>query len=482
MTLAAAALAGAVVLASSPAGARTQAALAGSAATWGTAEELPGSAALNKGGVAQIVSVSCASPGNCSAAGNYTDSSGHRQPMVDTETNGRWGTAEQILGIAALDQGGGAAITSLSCAAPGDCSAGGDYSDGSGHGQAFVVSQAGGIWGNAIEVPGTGALNVTGDARVSAVSCAAPGDCSAGGQYDDGSGFFQAFVVSQAGGTWGKAIEVPGTAKLNTAHDAVVSSVSCTSAGNCSAGGYYVEYSGFVGLEQAFVVSQAGGSWGKAIEVPGTAKLNTGGLAAVSSVSCASAGNCGAGGSYDDSSGHYHAFVVSQAGGTWGKAIEVPGTPGLNKGGVAQIISVSCAAPGDCGAGGYYTDSSDRQQPFVVSQASGTWGKAEQVPGIATLNKGGAIAEISSVSCASAGDCSAGGDYTDGSAHFQVFVDSQVSGTWGKAEQVPGTATLNKGGSAATTTLSCASAGNCTVGGQYSDSSGHLQAFLDSQT
>ena len=482
MTLAAAALAGAVVLASSPAGARTQAARAGSAATWGTAEELPGTAGLNKGGVAQIVSVSCTSPGNCSAGGNYTDGSGHRQPMVDTETNGRWGTAEQVPGIAALDQGGGAAITSLSCSAPGDCSAGGDYSDGSGHGQAFVVSQAGGTWGNAIEVPGTGALNVTGDARVSAVSCAAPGDCSAGGQYDDGSGFFQAFVVSQAGGTWGKAIEVPGTAKLNTAHHAVVSSVSCTSAGNCSAGGYYVEYSGFLGLEQAFVVSQAGGSWGKAIEVPGTAKLNTGGLAAVSSVSCASPGNCGAGGSYDDSSGHYHAFVVSQAGGTWGKAEQVPGTPGLNKGGVAQVISVSCAAPGDCGAGGYYTDALDRQQPFVVSQASGTWGQAEEVPGIATLNKGGSIAEISSVSCASAGNCSAGGDYTDGSAHFQVFVDGQAGGTWGKAEEIPGTATLNKGGSAATTSLSCASAGSCSVGGQYSDSSGHLQAFVDSQT
>jgi hypothetical protein len=44
-----------------------------------------------------------------------------------------------------------------------------------------------------------------------------------------------------------------------------------------------------------------GGTWGTAIEVPGTAALHQGGYAFVSSVSCARAGNCSAGGSYADS-------------------------------------------------------------------------------------------------------------------------------------------------------------------------------------
>src|SRR5216683_2641160 len=39
-----------------------------------------------------------------------------------------------------------------------------------------------------------------------------------------------------SGGTWGTAIEVPGIAALNQAY-ASVRSVSCASAGNCSAGG-----------------------------------------------------------------------------------------------------------------------------------------------------------------------------------------------------------------------------------------------------
>jgi hypothetical protein len=84
--------------------------------------------------------------------------------------------------------------------------------------------------------------------------------------------------------------------------------VSCASAGNCSAGGTYSSNRGW----QAFVVSQVNGTWGTAEEVPGTAVLNDGDRAAINSVSCASAGNCSAGGSYHDFSGNIQAFVVSQ--------------------------------------------------------------------------------------------------------------------------------------------------------------------------
>jgi hypothetical protein len=54
-----------------------------------------------------------------------------------------------------------------------------------------------GAWGTAAEVPGTAALNQGRFAGISSVSCAAAGSCSAGGDYRDGSGRFQAFVVSE---------------------------------------------------------------------------------------------------------------------------------------------------------------------------------------------------------------------------------------------------------------------------------------------
>jgi hypothetical protein len=92
------------------------------------------------------------------------------------------------------------------------------------------------------------------------------------------------------------------------------------------------------------------------------------GGATVVSVSCASTGNCSAGGSYTDGSGRLQAFVVDEIDGTWGNAEEVPGLEALNAGGNASIVSLSCPLPGNCGACGYYRDGSDHFQAFVVNR------------------------------------------------------------------------------------------------------------------
>jgi hypothetical protein len=88
------------------------------------------------------------------------------------------------------------------------------------------------------------------------------------------------------------------------------------------------------------------------------------------------------------------------------------------------------------------------------------------------------VAQANSVSCHSAGNCAAGGDYTDGSGHRQAFVASEVNGTWHTAIEVPGTAALNTGGFAVNNSVSCGAAGNCAAGGLYKDASGHGQAFV----
>jgi len=176
-----------------------------------------------------------------------------------------------------------------------------------------------------------------------------------------------AVAASPGSHVWKTAAEVPGTAALNRGGQAAIASVSCASAGNCSAGGGYAPFR-FGPRRQVFVVSQVNGTWGTAIEVPGTAALNRGGDDGIV-VSCGSPGNCGAGGDYTDSSGiNKQAFVVSQVNGTWGTAIEVPGTAALNRGGFAGIASVSCASAGECSAGGFYTDSSGHGQAFVASE------------------------------------------------------------------------------------------------------------------
>jgi len=426
---------------------------------------------------ADVVSVSCTSAGNCAAGGLYRDRSGDRQALVVSERHGVWAKAIEVPGSGALNRGGDANVVSVSCASAGNCAAAGGYTDRSGNDQVFVASERHGVWGKAIEVPGLGALNKGGFAFVSSVSCASAGNCAAGGFYADASLEAHAFVVSERHGVWDSAIEVPGLGALNKGEQASVQSVSCASAGICAAGGFYTDGSGHL---QVFVVSERHGVWGRAIEVPGSGALNTGGFAGVSSVSCAPAGNCVAGGLFFEGSGSGQAFVVSERHGAWGRAIEVPGTGALNKDGDARVSSVSCASAGNCAVGGFYRDASGNIQAFVVSERHGVWGSAIEVPGSGALNKGG-VAAVDSVSCASAGNCAGGGDYTDGSGNIQAFVVSERHGVWGSAIEVPGSGGLNKGGFARALSVSCASAGNCAAGGFYTDASGNLQAFVVSE-
>jgi len=180
----------------------------------------------------------------------------------------------------------------------------------------------------------------------------------------DLSGYYTA-----EGPSWGDATEVPGSAALNTGLNARTASVSCGSAGNCAAGGDYTDSSGD---SQAFVADEVDGTWGDAIEVPGSAGLNTGGNASVGSVSCASAGNCTAGGLYSSFIGGTQtvAFVDSEVDGSWGDAIQVPGTPAVSASTNSAVYSVSCPTGGDCAVGGEDVEASSAGiQAFVDSQS-----------------------------------------------------------------------------------------------------------------
>jgi hypothetical protein len=416
-----------------------------------------------------MMALACAAATGCAAPPAVTHSARAR---AGGAVRGR---AIEVPGLGALNAGGEAQVSVVSCASAGNCAAGGFYRDRSRHSQAWVASQVNGRWGTAIEVPGTAALNADGEAVVSAVSCGSAGNCMAGGSFKSIHGRFQGFLASERNGRWGTAIVVPGTAALNAGGDGAVTSVACASAGNCTAGGYYADGSGPDGTGhwryQAFVASQQNGRWGTAIEVPGTATLDAGGIAGVNSVACASVGNCAAVGFYHDRSSIYSLpFVASQRNGRWGTAIEVPGWGALNAGGEAQVSAVACAPAGNCTIGGSYDGRHGSFRAFVGSQRNGRWD-------VATLNAAG-FAAVRSVSCASAGNCAAGGYYVDGSGHLQAFVASQRNGRWGTAIEVPGTPALNAGGEAQVNSVSCNRPGPCTAGGSYKHSHGPTQGFV----
>jgi hypothetical protein len=221
----------------------------------------------------------------------------------------------------------------------------------------------------------------------------------------------QAFVVSEAGGKWGLAQEIPGLPRLSAQADAAILAVSCPPAGNCAAGGAYLAG----GFEHGFVVSETGGTWGQARQVPGLAALGSGD-SAVSVISCVAAGNCAAGGQYAGQNNEYDygkAFLVSEVGGIWGTARQVPGLAKLNKGDRAEVTTVSCPSPGNCSAGGCYASRGAKAGPpdsipFVIAQSGGNWSTALKIGG--TADPGTSMfSAIAAMSCPAAGQCTAVG-------------------------------------------------------------------------
>lgn len=82
--------------------------------------------------------------------------------------------------------------------------------------------------------------------------------------------------------------------------------------------------------------------------------------------------------------------------------------------GVALMLGAAVSSPADAVAGTHVVARGR------AAAAGGIWEQAKKVPGLAALNSGGR-AVVSSVSCAAAGECSAGGFYIDGSV-IQGFV------------------------------------------------------------
>jgi hypothetical protein len=170
-----------------------------------------------------------------------------------------------------------------------------------------AVTKTNGRWGKVRRFP-----SLSGD-DIAAVSCPSPGDCTVAGflgySDDDYGGYNNAFVLAERHGHWGKVYDLKGVAdgQLN----APFSALWCASPGNCGGGG-----SAIVGLDPygnvlngAFVVGERDGRWAASETPPGLAALNAGENAGVTTVACPLASTCAAGGFYTDAAGHQQAFV-----------------------------------------------------------------------------------------------------------------------------------------------------------------------------
>jgi hypothetical protein len=446
---------------------------------WGQAEQVPGVAKLNTGFSADVQAIACWGAGGCAAGGYYTDRHHHGQVWVALERKGRWGTAEQIPGTATLNQGGNARVSTVSCAHTTACTTVGTFTDRNGNTQWFTVTERNLKWATAAQVPDP-ALN---QAAIGTVWCAAGGLCAAGGQFTDSSGAGQAWVRTEVSGRWQSALEVPGIAPLNTGNNSDTAAMSCASTGNCAAGGGYttctcITDNGFPPVE-AFVVTETNGTWGTAQEVPGIQNINVqeAADAATTLMTCPSAGNCTAAGYYESANlyscdppwkpgqpepppfpGCGAAFAVNERDGTWGA---------VTGAGLVQGASLACPAAGDCVTAGDAQDYPETETGGLMDETNDRWGAVLQLNSTTT---------VSAVSCASPGYCSGGGSTRTGSA----FVISEWHGIWGKVFTPTG---VLRGPAGTVSAMACPpKITRCVAGGSYQGPKGGGRAFLVSQT
>jgi len=371
--------------------------------------------------------ISCTSAGKCTAVGTYEDSSGDGQAMTATEATRTW----------------------------------------------RQVPETSGTWRHATEVTAPSNAAANPDASLGGISCTSAGNCVAVGSYLDSYGNGQAMAATETSGTWRQAAEITAPSNAGTDPNAVLKGISCTSAGNCTAVGTYEDS---FGNGQASEAIETSGTWGQAAEITAPLNAGTNPEALLYSISCTSAGNCVAVGSYLDSSSHVQAMEATEISGTWRQATEVTAPPNTASNPQAALKGISCTSPSKCTAVGQYLDSFGNGQAMAATETRGTWRQATKVtaPSIAGTNPS---AKLYAVSCTSARNCTAVGTYEDTSSHPQAMAATETRGRWEQAFQVTAPSSASTNPQADLSGISCISAGKCTAVGEYLDSSGRFQAM-----
>ncbi len=336
--------------------------------TWAQATEItaPANAGTDPGD--SLSGVSCSSSENCTATGSYTDSSGNSQAMAATETLGTWAQATEVTAPANAVASSlfSPSLSGVSCSSAGNCTATRSYPDTSGYPHPMAATETSGSWAQATEI--TAPATASG-ATLSGVSCSSAGNCTTAGAYYDLSapGNGQAMVATETSGTWAQAIEITAPVNASTTYSQFsLSGVSCWSTGNCTAAGFYQDSSGNL---QPMAATETSGTWAQAIEITAPANGWTEPDADLEQVSCSSGGNCTADGFYEDSSDNQQAIAVTETSGNWAQATEVtaPANVGTDPAG-AVLIGVSCWSAGNCSATGSYTDSSGNSQAMAATE------------------------------------------------------------------------------------------------------------------
>ncbi len=471
-------------------------------AVWGQGVRAPLPTGASSG---SLTAISCAGPGACAAVGTLTDGSGDQQALLLSESSGSWQPQAATL-PANAGANPRATLEAVSCASAGDCTAVGSYTDATGTTQGLIVSESAGSWSQAVTAPLPSGAQLGADgAWLQSVSCPTATTCVAVGSYHNASGEPLALLETQGPGGFSAQDIVPSVPVPGSTGSGLYS-VACVASGDCVA----VGSSTGLGAAAAIVVNLRSGAWRPAVPAPLPTGAATSG-SALDSVSCVASGECTAVGS--DSYGLVSApqqqpLVVTEAPDGTLQAVDVP--PGSAATAYGNATAISCSANGECAAVGSAGQSESTiccvtvGSGLLLGESSGSWSQlaalmpADAAKPTASNDRAWPLPVLSSVSCVPGGTCSGGGTYEPsgeiaGFWHASAPLLINRSGTaWGSgfAPALPSDAATGPtqtpsgpyGPTDVISAVSCVSAGTCAAVGSYTDAAGVAQPLLVAST
>jgi hypothetical protein len=328
---------------------------------------------------ASLLSVSCTSAAACTATGNRA---------TGVTVAEAWnGTAWSIRPTPKIPGGTDAFLRGVSCTSAASCIAVGDYLAGT-KDATLAERWNGTAWAIAPIPNPPGAQG----SFLYGVSCAAPRSCTAVGDFIGRTGAEKPLAERWNGSAW-SIQPVPSP----PAHQqGVLMGVSCTTASACTAVGLAPAPPGG---SRTLAEAWNGSAWSikQTPDVPG-AKLNT--LAAVSCMAAA----CMAVGNDSVSAGSTVTLAEAWNGSAW----SIEPTPHLGGAASSFLAGVSCTSATVCTASGHYVNGSQTGLTLAEGWNGSRWAVQR------TLRPAGTVDSfLNGVSCTSAVDCTAAGNYVN---------------------------------------------------------------------
>ena len=374
-----------------------------------------------------IYSLDCGAPGNCSAVGGFQNKSGDTQSFVDNENATAWSRAKLVtLPSNALGSGQSSQVHSVACASAGNCSAVGTYLDNStpiARSVGYTINKVSGVWGNAVELRLPSDANFNPFVIVNQVACASPGTCAGVGTYINAHNDTRGFVASEVRGKWLPAIEVALPGDANAYPATSLNEVTCAAPGDCTALGTYENTAGSV---EGFTVNESDYVLHRAVamEMPPSDAVNSHVFFyGFEGISCPTISDCSAGGQYLDQSGHYQGFLIDESHGTWRRATELRLPAGAQSAGKnGGVVAVSCSSTGNCSAGAAYSDAGGNYQASIVNEVAGVWLAATPIALPSGATTVGVAGGVYALKCHPNAPCTATGSYLSTSSVYQGFI------------------------------------------------------------